>query len=61
MTVSGGTGRITSSMVTVEFSAVDSGACVRMTEQIAILDAGDSSEGRRKGWGEVFDRLQKEV
>ena len=61
MTVSSPSERITSSMVTVEFSALDSGTRVQMTEQIAILDGGDSSEERRKGWGEVFDKLESEI
>ena len=61
MTVSSGAGRLTASMVTVEFSSLDSGTRVQMTEQIAILDGGDSSEDRRKGWNEVFDKLELEI
>jgi hypothetical protein len=32
-----------------------------MTEQMAILDGADSSEERRQGWGEVFDKLEAEL
>jgi uncharacterized protein YndB with AHSA1/START domain len=61
MTVSSPKARLTTSMVSVEFSSIDSGTRVLMTEQIAILDGGDTSAEREKGWGEVFDRLEKEV
>ncbi len=60
MTVATGAGRITSSMVTIEFAAIDTGTRVAMTEQIAILDGGDTTEERRRGWGEVFDKLEAE-
>lgn len=61
MTVSSSEQRLTSSLVTVEFQGSDLGTHVVMTEQIAILDGGDSSEERRQGWGEVFDRLVSEI
>jgi uncharacterized protein YndB with AHSA1/START domain len=61
MTVSNSAGRLTSSLVTVEFSAVGSATRVVVTDQIAILDGGDTAEGRRTGWGEVLDKLAAEV
>ena len=48
-------------MVSIEFTSIDAGTRVLMTKQIANLDGGDSSEERREGLGEVFDRLEAEV
>ncbi len=57
-TVLQGTDRLTSSMVTIEFSPIPTGTRVLMTEQIAILDGKDSTEERRQGWQEVMDKLE---
>ena len=61
MTVSDASRRLTTSLVTIEFDAIEAGTRMRMTEQIAILDGTDTVEGRRRGWGEVFDRFEKEI
>ena len=44
-----------------EIDNVDKGTRILMTEQIAILDGSETSEDRRQGWGEVFDRIEREV
>ncbi len=58
MTVAAGTQRLTASLVTIELSGTGSGTRVLMTDQLAILDGGDTAEERRQGWVEVLDRLQ---
>ncbi len=61
MTVSAAGKRITASLVTVEFSETGQQTNLRVTEQMAILDGGDSSEDRETGWGEVLDKLAIET
>ena len=57
MVIARGNTRITASMVTVELTARD-GACeVQVTDQIAILDGGDTAKDRERGWGETLGKL----
>jgi len=49
--------RITVSMVTVELAPGETGCDVRVTDQLAILDGGDSAAERERGWGETLDKL----
>ena len=53
--------RITASMVTVELFKRPDGTEVVATDQLAILDGGDSPADRERGWGEVLHKLAKEV
>jgi len=59
-TVLKGTERLTTSMITIEFTATESGTRVVTTDQIAILDGKDTSEERREGWTEVLKNLEAE-
>ena len=56
-TVLSGEERLTTSMITIEFHAIDGGTRVVSTDQIAILDGKDTSEERRQGWSEVLRNL----
>ena len=60
MTILRGRAPITTSMVTVEL--FDRGARTELvvTDQIAILDGGDTAAGREHGWGETLDKLVRE-
>ena len=55
------TDRITSSLTTVEFAADGPRTRMKLTEQIAILDGGDTAEDRQAGWGEALDKLDREL
>ena len=57
MTIGRGDTRLTTSMVTVEFLARESRTEVTVTEQIVILDGGDTAAAREEGWGETLDKL----
>jgi len=57
MTVAHGEVRISVSMVTAEFLPHGRGCALRVTDQLTILDGGDTAEGRQRGWGETLDKL----
>jgi len=61
MTFSRGDMRITVSMVTVEFVPRGQRCDVRVTDQLAILDGGDTAKDRERGWGETLDKLSSIV
>jgi uncharacterized protein YndB with AHSA1/START domain len=48
---------ITTSMVTVELVALAGRTETVVTDQIAILDGGDTAGDRMRGWGETLDKL----
>jgi len=49
--------RITTSTVTVEIHPRANRTELIVTDQIAILDGGDTAKDRERGWGETLDRL----
>jgi len=57
MTIARGDTRITVSMVTVELTPRGERCDVRVTDQLAMLDAGDTAKDRERGWGETLDKL----
>jgi uncharacterized protein YndB with AHSA1/START domain len=57
MTIARGDTRITVSMVTVELMPQGDRTSVRVTDQLAILDGGDTVDDRQRGWGETLDKL----
>ena len=57
MTIARGETRITTSMVTVEIHPKSAGCDLVVTDQLAILDGGDTAKDRERGWGETLDRL----
>ena len=57
MTIARGDTRITVSMVTVELTARGASCEVRVTDQVAILDGGDTAKDRERGWGETLGKL----
>lgn len=57
MSISRGEHRITVSLVTVELDPQGGSCAVRVTDQLAILDGGDTSGDRERGWGETLDKL----
>jgi hypothetical protein len=61
MTISRGETRITVSMVTVELAPKGRRCEVRVTDQLAILDRGDTVKERTRGWGEALDKLSAVV
>jgi uncharacterized protein YndB with AHSA1/START domain len=61
MTISRGDTRITVSMVTVELAPHGRRCDVRVTDQLAILDDGDTARDRERGWGETLDKLSAVV
>jgi uncharacterized protein YndB with AHSA1/START domain len=61
MTISRGDTRITVSMVTVELVARGQRCDVRVTDQLVILDGGDTAKDRERGWGETLDKLSSVV
>jgi uncharacterized protein YndB with AHSA1/START domain len=50
---------ITTSMVTVELVARGARTDTVVTDQIAILDGGDTAAAREHGWGETLDKLAR--
>jgi hypothetical protein len=61
MAIARGDTRITVSMVTVELTARGGGCDVQATDQLAILDGGDTGKDRERGWGETLDELPAAV
>jgi uncharacterized protein YndB with AHSA1/START domain len=61
MTVLNGKERITTSMVTVELASQGAHTALTVTDQLVILDGGDSADGRERGWGETLDKLPAEL
>jgi len=59
MTIALGDKRITTSMITVLLARVGAGTEVVVTDQVVILDGGDSSGDRERGWGATLDNLTK--
>jgi uncharacterized protein YndB with AHSA1/START domain len=57
MTIARSEQRITTSMVTVQLNAVGQRTEVTVTDQLVILDGGDTSGDRERGWGETLDKL----
>jgi uncharacterized protein YndB with AHSA1/START domain len=53
-----GDGRlISTSLISIEFAEAAGGCDLAVSDQIALLDEGDSPEQRRGGWHQVLDRL----
>ena len=61
MTILRGDERITTSMVTVEIAPHAGGSATTVTDQLVVLDGGDTPEGRERGWGETLDKLPAEL
>lgn len=61
MTVTTNATRISASMVTVEFFARGNRTEVKVTDQMAALDGGDTGDGRKAGWGDTLDKLVPEL
>ena len=57
MTIAHGDVRITTSMVTVQLFPHGETTEVVVTDQLVILDGGDTSSDRERGWGETLDKL----
>ena len=57
MAIARGDTRITVSMVTVELTPRGERCEVRVTDQVALLDGGDTGKDRERGWGETLDKL----
>lgn len=57
MTVAHKDVRITCSMVTIEFHAKGGKTDLVATDQLAILDGGDTAADRERGWGETLGKL----
>lgn len=54
----GGDGKlISTSLITLEFLKAGAGCELIVTDQITLLDASDTPENRRRGWGEVMESL----
>lgn len=52
---------ISASLITLTFSTVPGGCELLVTDQITLLSPGDDPENRRRGWGEVLDKLMRFV
>jgi len=61
MTIRRESARITTSMVTVEFAAAGTSTEVKVTDQLVVLDGGDTGADRERGWGETLDKLTAEL
>ncbi len=57
MTIARSNQRITTSMITVLFNHAGRRTDVTVTDQMVILDGGDSRDERERGWGETLDKL----
>ena len=57
MAIARGDVRITVSMVTVELTPAGQRCAVRVTDQVAILEGGDTAKDRERGWGETLDKM----
>jgi hypothetical protein len=55
--VSRGDVRITTSMVTVEFLPHGDRTELIVTDQLVVLDGGDTAADRERGWGETLAKL----
>ena len=53
--------RISASLATVELVPEGNGTRLRFTEQIALLDGGDTAAEREAGWRGLLDRLAVEL
>ena len=53
--------RITTSMVTIELFPDGTRTRVKVTDQCAALDGGDTAADRERGWGETLDKLPAEL
>lgn len=53
--------RITTSMVSVVLRPMGRSTEVTVTDQLVILDGGDTSADRERGWGETLDKLTAEL
>ena len=60
-TMARGEAPISASLTTIELVAEGSGTRLQFTEQIALLDGGDTATEREAGWRGLLDRLGKEV
>ena len=61
MTVAREDERITTSMVTVELTARGARTEAKVTDQLVILNDGDTAPDRERGWGETLDKLPAEL
>jgi len=61
MTIAREKTRITTSMVTVQIAPRRSATDVTVTDQLAVLDGGDTGADRERGWGETLDKLAAEL
>jgi uncharacterized protein YndB with AHSA1/START domain len=57
MTIARSAQRITTSMVTVLCVAAGRRTELAVTDQLVILDGGDTRDDRERGWGETLDKL----
>lgn len=48
---------ISTSLITLEFLAAGAGCELVVSDQITLLDASDTPDNRRRGWGEVMSGL----
>ena len=60
-TISRGATPISASLSTVELQPDGPRTRMRLTEQVAFLDGGDSAADRERGWGEALDKLDAEL
>ena len=59
MTIARSEQRITTSMVTVQFVAAGRHTELTVTDQLVILDGGDTRDDRERGWGETLEKLPR--
>jgi uncharacterized protein YndB with AHSA1/START domain len=52
---------ITASLVTVELRPIGASTRIVVTDQLAILDGGDTAAERERGWGETLGKLTGEL
>lgn len=52
---------ISASLATIELVPEGSGTRLRFTEQIALLDGGDTAAEREAGWRGLLDKLEAEL
>ncbi len=61
MTIARDNVRMTTSMVTVEFSPAGAGTHLKVTDQCCSLDGSDTFADRERGWGETLGKLPTEL
>jgi uncharacterized protein YndB with AHSA1/START domain len=61
MTIARETTRITTSMVTVEMRTHGRATDLIVTDQLVVLDGGETAADRERGWGETLDKLTTEL